>query len=177
MSEDIFKNYVHELNDSILLLREKKKLNATLMIIYSGIDIMASLGIPEEQEEVTKHDYISWVNDFMLNKSELSCDAEDLYSARCGILHTGRPESKMTKDKKAKLYCYGYINPVRYNKELSKTHKDAIFINIDHLITAFSKGILSFLKSLLNDIERLRIFDQRLRKILCIYPLPPRQPK
>ena len=73
-----------------------------LILIYSGIDIMAALGRPRDKDEATRSDFIEWCDSFMLNGSELSCTAIDLYAARCGIVHTYTMNSRLSKQGKAK---------------------------------------------------------------------------
>jgi len=53
-----------------------------LILMYSAIDTMAWLNRDEEHEDVTRSDFILWVETFLLPDSGLSCTAIDLYAAR-----------------------------------------------------------------------------------------------
>jgi len=75
-----------------------------LMLIYSGIDILASL--ERRKGEGTKASFTRWVDEYLLKAVSLPCTSLELYAARCGILHTLTPESDLSRKGKAREVGY-----------------------------------------------------------------------
>ena len=63
---------------------QDKRILPALMLIYSGVDILASL----EQGKSTRSSFIKWVDEYLLKAHSFPCTSLELYAARCGILHT-----------------------------------------------------------------------------------------
>jgi len=73
----------------------QKKLTApALILIYSGIDTAGWLDSSEDY--ATRTSFMDWVDAYLLKAKPLQCTAMDLYAARCGLLHTFTPDSKLT---------------------------------------------------------------------------------
>src|SRR5438477_12737481 len=79
-----FQRNLTELLDSIEDCLAKRRILPCLMLLYSGIDVIASL----EAGTASRSAFTKWVNRYVLKSTSLSCTASDLYGARCGILHT-----------------------------------------------------------------------------------------
>ena len=63
-----------------------------LVLIYSGIDIMALLARPEAKPNVTREDFIAWCERYLTAAGFQECSAIELYATRCGIVHTYSPD-------------------------------------------------------------------------------------
>lgn len=96
-----------------------------LALIYSSIDKMAWLYSPEVDHG--RQDFMRWVDDFMLAGEPRPYDSEDLYAARCALLHTGTVESKLYRDGKARRIIYA-TGP--------KRSYEALQAELESLITA-----------------------------------------
>lgn len=60
-----------------------------LILLYATIDILASLNRPEAKEDVTRQDFISWIDAYMLPRPPLNCTAVDLYALGvASFIHT-----------------------------------------------------------------------------------------
>ena len=57
-----------------------------LVLIYAGMDIMASL--ERQPSESVGPSFRAWVDRYALEGRQLPATSMDLYAARCGILHT-----------------------------------------------------------------------------------------
>lgn len=75
-----------------------------LALLYSSIDKMAWLYSPGIDHG--RREFMRWVDDFMLAGEPRPYDSEDLYAARCALLHTGTVESKLFRDGKARRIIY-----------------------------------------------------------------------
>ena len=89
----------------------------TLALLYSGIDTMAWLGLPDNQEDVTPEDFIQWADRYLFPDSGIPCTALDLYSSRCGIVHSMTAESRIIRQGIAKgvYYARGNHRPTACN--------------------------------------------------------------
>ena len=61
LKEDPLANAVYlGIKEDIKTLLNAERFRGTLLLIYSGIDCMASIGMPERQEDVTRDDFVAW---------------------------------------------------------------------------------------------------------------------
>ena len=60
---------------------------AALVMVYVGLDTMASLAAPLDQEKKTRRDFISWVDKYLKadSASEYQYEGIDVYAARCAL--------------------------------------------------------------------------------------------
>ncbi len=97
-----------------------------LILFYSTTDIMAWLNLEKSQQrsqgEYGEYDYDigrnyrDWLQIYMLEHTDLPCTPEDLYAARCGLLHMGIAESgifakgkiKNDKDRARRISYIGF---------------------------------------------------------------------
>src|SRR5256885_1307348 len=77
-----------------------------LILLYSLVDTMAWLSLPEGVEDVKGTDFIGWVRTYGLEQRVAPCTADELYGARCGLLHSFSPDSRRSRR--------GGIRPIYY---------------------------------------------------------------
>lgn len=124
-----------------------------LVLLYASMDIISSLSRPIGQPDTTRTVFKNWVNTYMLPDSDLGCSADDIYAARCGILHTLSLSSLASREGKAKQICY--INKQDGVKRMqdwsdSKGH-EVIFVSIYTYAHAFYRGIHRFTEAIAKD--------------------------
>ncbi len=68
------------------------------ILLYTSIDILASLTRPETSEATSGGFFKDWVANYMLPQLGV-VSADDLWGARCGWLHTLMAESDMSRDR------------------------------------------------------------------------------
>ena len=71
-----------------------------LILILCHIDALAWLNRPVDREDVIREDFVVWVDKYLLPESGLECTAEELYGARCGLLHSHTGESRLHRQHK-----------------------------------------------------------------------------
>jgi hypothetical protein len=54
--------------------------------------------VDEDAGDVTRSDFFSRVAKYMQPETTIGCSAEDLYAARCGVVHSGASESRMSRE-------------------------------------------------------------------------------
>src|SRR5664280_369361 len=95
-----------DLKDSIEDCLVKCRILPCLILLYSGIDVFASLEAQPGQS--TKDAFLYWVEAYMLKGRSLSCSALDLYAARCGIIHAFSWSSDLSRSGKARKIMYAW---------------------------------------------------------------------
>jgi hypothetical protein len=161
---------------SIRLLIAKNFYLQALIVLYSAIDTCAWIRLVAG--DVSRSDFCEWVEAYMQPQSQLDCTAEDLYGARCGLLHSGATESSLSRK--------GDVSQLFY--ATSKNLIPAVVINIDQLgvrgriiyvtdlVAAFGDGIMTFAEEVASyAIERQQEITSRLRWMIRFVSLADRQ--
>jgi hypothetical protein len=143
-------NGMYELCRSINLLHSNSLLLPALMMTYATIDILSSLAC--SAQESSGSDFRDWVNRYLLPHSQLCCTAEDLWSARCSLLHTYTPDSRDSKTGKAHkmIYLAGVLDESVRNTAEFVTEKYSIVVSQD-LFNALSSALSRFMEELEKD--------------------------
>ncbi|MGO4500060.1 hypothetical protein AB4114_29720 [Paenibacillus sp. 2RAB27] len=156
-----------EIIKSIELILENKLIQPTLILIYSGIDIVASLTVPIKRD-VQRKDFEEWVNKYMVPHFDKPLTAKDIYAARCAVLHTMKAESKLSKEGQASQIYYVHGDKKEeelqfYVDLLGDSHK---VIHIEKLLKYFRMGIADMFENLDKDENLLINMKNRSRVIL-----------
>ncbi len=157
---------------------ERQFVSSALILAYSAIDTMSWLSLPAGKEEVEPQDFVSWADRYVIPGSSLECTGADLYGARCGLVHTLTPDSRMAKRGKAVKINYSWGNQPPYpGKKLEELGVGAIMIHVDTLCRAIEQGAQRFWEDVEKDKERLALVNQRAKKFLVPdSTLPPTLP-
>src|SRR5271155_2141189 len=106
-----------------------------LVLIYSGIDTAGWLDSPER--DATKGSFMNWVNNYLLKAKALRCTAIDLYAARCGLLHTFSPDSRLSFEGKARRICYTWgsasVQDMHRTIDLTNSATEFVAVHVDEL--------------------------------------------
>ena len=81
-----------------------------LVLIYSGIDILAALARPIASADVTRDDFVHWCQMYLIPTGFNQCSPIDLYAARCAVVHTYSSESALSRKGKAREVIYAWGN-------------------------------------------------------------------
>ncbi len=146
---------------------------ACLILIYCGIDAMAYLHLPTNRADVHADDFIQWVERYLspnLKNSATQVTGEELYSARCAVVHTYTVESRRTKSGSARAigYTIGGGQSVVWD---ATVNPDLILLRLETLRDAFFTAIDRFLIEGYADKQKQPILETRLRKLLNTTPL------
>ena len=131
---------------------------AALILIYSGIDAIASLEKPEGPGKVQGH-FVDWVETYMEFKNGRVTGVE-LFAARCGMLHAYSPISDLSKKGKARLI--GYTVGGGPDVSESPDVKDQVLLSVEGLAFAFFRGIVNYFEILKTDTEKRSAITPRL---------------
>jgi len=118
-----------------------------MILIFSIIDILGWMAYGDMS---VKKRFTYWLDTFAtLNNSVSSLD---LYSARCGVLHTMTPKSDLSKKLKAKqlYYSWGDSSSELLKESIKLTGKENVsVIHINELFEIIKVGYNNFKKSTL----------------------------
>jgi len=161
---DLFKSVIADCisNDIHVCLKNNAPTGAVLLT-YCAMDAMAFLSMPAGKQKVGRSDFKNWIEKYMKTDpaQPYQYDKEDLYGARCGIVHTYGAESDLSKENKCKKIVYK-PNCLNHFYDPAK-HPDLVVLGVDLFIRDFYDAVDNFLA----EIER----DESLRK--CVqYRLP-----
>ena len=146
-----------------------------LALIYTLIDQMAWLNRNGQGRDITSVAYIDWVGKYVLPDSALLCDAEDMWGARCSILHTGTAESNISEIGKVRKIYYYYTPipddaPQGIEDVQNRLDPNAIFVDIDQLCASVINGIALFIDEIEHNQDLSERVNSRLGKVFTYVP-------
>ena len=144
---------------------------SAIALIYASIDSLSALTRPIDHEDTTAKEFKDWVNTYLLPQGTLACTAEDLYGARCGILHTHSPESRIQRHGsgvvKRLIYCWKSGPPADAEKPLPH---DAMIIIVEDLFESFKVAVECFIAAIEADPDLTIRVDKNGSELLCYRP-------
>lgn len=164
--ETLFENIKNHFQSIEICLQHHLRMPA-LILIYSGIDIFASLGRPADKDKATRKDYIEWCDRYLIPQGKISCTGIDLYAARCGVVHTYTMESDLSDQCKANeiVYAWGNRNPEDLQQVIDKAGFTQRVLHIETLAEVFRKGASAFLTELDGDSQKANLIVSRAGKL------------
>ena len=135
---------IYELRKAPSVCLQNEYWLSALKLIYSGIDNLAWLSRVHDRPNVEKKDFMDFVNKYLLPGSGLRCSSEELYSARCGLLHSNTAESEISRSGRARYLSYatGLSSEERgYEHMLPESRYRHVVLNIDKLYNAYNRSI------------------------------------
>lgn len=173
LSRDPIINAVYNgIKKGIRVALENECYGSAVILIYSGIDTMAYLSIPDGQEDVTRNDFIKWANGYISFPCKEQVTGLELYGARCGMVHTYSIASRLSRQGKCRQIGYvdQSIPEVSHNPAISN---DLVIVSISALADAFFKGVDKFLVNSFAEKNKAKIIEKRLQKLVHMLPIEP----
>lgn len=146
---------LEEIVRGIAILCKEGRILPALMLVYSTLDIWASLIRKNSTQDNQRSDFIMWVTEYMLPHPEISLSAVDLYAARCGMLHALSPTSNLSREGKAKeiVYTKNGELALQASNSLRKQGKDGTHaaVAVPALLDALMRAGGKFMQALAHD--------------------------
>lgn len=171
--DEIAKKYV-ETTLAIYTCANNKYYESVWVLFYSAIDSVSWLY--SEQMDINKRrvgrEYKDWVNKYLLpNLDGYNCTAEELYLARCSVLHTYSSMAKHQGNNRIIVYVYGdkeYENMISkiVNEDETIRKENFVLIHMGDLVNAYSKGMSAFFKQV--EIDK-KLYDRVIEKTKYYY--------
>lgn len=83
--------------------------DACLILLYSLLDVLGSASRAACDQPGTGADFRRWIEEYVLPHLDGEVTAEDLWGARCGLLHALSQESRWTTKGKARIVLYARV--------------------------------------------------------------------
>ena len=171
LSQDLVINVLHnQIKRSIRLLLDERCFGAAVLLILSGVDTMAYLGMPASQSDVSRKDFIGWANSYIQFPCADQLSGEDLYGARCSMLHQYGAVSEMSRSGKCRMLAYmsESIPEIRFDP---KVNSDLVLVSVPALADTFFSGVDRFLVDVFSDPTRRSVAEQRLQTLMRQTPV------
>lgn len=168
MSAEILSKRVESHVKAIDLCLENRLGTPALILIYTCIDVMATLSRPALTKKTGPRHFIAWAERHMNCQDRLGVSGLDLYAARCGIVHTGTTESSLSDDGRARRMSYAWGDRQRSEPMalMQKPGRATVVLRIEDLADALRAGIASFGGTLAEDPDAAALVERRSGKFL-----------
>ena len=166
LDRDPIVNVVHNgIKHGIRVAVDKECWGSAVVLILAGIDTMAYLGMPATQQDVTRMDFVKWVERYITFPCNEQLTGLDLYGARCGMLHSFSTVSKLNRDGKCRRVGYmdRSVPEIRYNPKIDD---DFVLVSIEALAESFFRGMDRFLVDLYADKDKAKVADDRFQHVV-----------
>jgi hypothetical protein len=154
---DALRGNVTALFEAIDLMVEQQRILAALILIFAGIDAIASLD--RRPGETSQAAFLRWADAFLLCGGQIPCTAKELYGARCGILHTFSADSTLSRRGEVRrvVYARGHsVSRGALDGVLRRQQRtDVVAIHLSDLQDAFRVGVSAFFIAVAEDDARL----------------------
>lgn len=150
--------------------------SSALVLTFSAIDTMAYLAMPAGKLDVMRSDFIDWAEKYMIfENSSQRPTAQDLYGARCGVLHGQGTACRRTREGKCRPIRFTSAQFQPRDTAYESPSKDAAHVatlelEVQQFVGAFLGGARRFLSSLCQDPRALKLASQRLGEIIGSMP-------
>jgi hypothetical protein len=124
---------------------EGRCLVPALTLIYSAIDVVSALTRPQNASDTDRTFFQAWVTTYMSAfLTATGCSAEDIYAARCGVIHTMTRASRLSRTKAhVKTLVYHWHRGPRPDS-MKPPANGALQICVEDLHEALRQGLGQF---------------------------------
>jgi len=146
----------------------------SLILTYTAIDTAAWLASDSDADPVGAR-FQRWADKYLLPQvPRLSCTAEELYAARCGVLHTmtGDADLHAKKPLRRIAYAWGGADARDLAGEVSEAglSDKLVAIHLTDLTEGLRLGVASFLEEALADPVMAGRLEMRSRRFFTNVP-------
>ena len=147
---------VNEFTIAIKLLLEAAHTLPALVMLYTAVDILGSLLRPESEPDTNGEYFKKWVEDYMIALSQVAFTSEELWAARCGLLHTHTASSRLSRQRKVRQLHYfrakgASLPPAMQHAMSEASAHGKQFVDVDALCALFANAAQRFLVAFQSD--------------------------
>jgi len=153
---------------AIHLLSEENLYDHCLILIYSSIDVLGLLNAEDDVPSANITTFKAWAKKYM-KLDQLNITETDIYSARCGLLHTHTAQSNISKNKRAKELIYllkknesSQLQTITKDPRMGDSHQ---YVYMDDLINSLALGMTNFIKAV--DQTNPALIERTSRLLRC----------
>lgn len=138
-----------------------------LVLAFCAVDTCASLVRKPNHPWVQREDFIDWIASYLLPQSEgLPCTAEDLYAARCGLVHAYSSEARRRVEGHARELIYVLPKGSASHLLARPGTVSAVYVEAGALVEAVRAGVEGFLQTLNSDSAVRQLAEGRATELL-----------
>ncbi len=117
-----------------------------LLLLFTGIDLLAWLEAPGDQAELRGSDFKSWCLRYLLPESGLECNANELWAARCALLHNAAAEARELRKAGTRtiVYTTAADRPETAPVAASDTKAECVTVAVPALRDAFHQAVTRY---------------------------------
>lgn len=161
--QDPIINVIHNsIRKGINVAIENGCMASAIILMLCAIDAMAYLSMPEDQEDVTQDDFVSWADKHIRFPGKEQLTGADLYGARCAMLHSFGARSRMSRKGKCRviLWMDRANPPIKFRPDIQPGY---VMVSILALKDALYRGMDKFLINLYRDptSRKAKLADKR----------------
>ena len=144
---------------------------SAVTLMFSAVDALSALTRPIGQAETNGNVFKDWVSRYLKPEKSLGCTSEDLWGARCGVLHLYSPDSRLSAKGVARpiYYQWNAGPPVDAARNIPE---DSLVIVVENLRESVEGGIHKFIDDSEMDSEVRQKVQHHLPSMLCYEPFP-----
>ena len=142
-----------------------------LVVLYSAIDTLAWVSL--SSGDVTRFDFCKWDDTYLKPEMQVGCTSQDLYAARCAVVHSSAAESRMSREGQASELWYSTSShSIDYLQSYArKVGAKAKVVHFTTLIAAFTFSVMDFSQELATDPGREAVCVERMKRWIRFLPL------
>lgn len=170
---DPFVNVIDQgIKGDIRCLLGAERFRGAMQLTMSGIDVMASLSRPANKAKVDRQDFMEWVRRYLSLGHPDAPTPEEIYGARCGLLHGYESASSYSATGKHRQIAYANqsVPSVRYKPEESTA---LVIVSVPAFVHAFFRGIDGFCIDVISNPAREPVVRERFKTMFHILPVSP----
>ena len=155
----------------IQVVLDAECLVSAVALMFAAMDSLAALTRPVDATDTSKTVFIEWADKYLHPSEKLGCTSTDLYAARCGVLHTHSPESRLEREGKARRLVYEWRQGPSADSAVPLS-PDALVIEVEALHRALREAVRLFLIDAETDPATRERMKHHLPSMLCYAPWP-----
>jgi hypothetical protein len=159
------KNY-YEIFKAIDYCVNNLQIMPALILIYSSMDSISWLFCNEKGPSNRKR-FVKWVTEWMLADGQLPCTGEELYKARCAILHTLTPDSHTNNKEPNRTisYAWGKAKVEDLTKAIKLlNYQDIVGIQLEELSRVFRVAFAACIDETMKNPQKQHLFIEKANK-------------
>ncbi len=148
-------------------------IHSGLILIYTLIDVSAFLDLPPNNRHSSGTAFVSWSNRYLQPQASLGVSSDDLWIARCGIIHglmggLDKASKKSTEGRAEIHYAYG-SHPIIPTEILSRLDPPMprVMLHLDVFIRELRLAVARFLDDVIADAAKTANVADRLEKVFA----------
>jgi hypothetical protein len=140
---NFMQEHAEQIKRGMELCLENRIVLPAVILLFSGVDAFGFLDSNEPY--AIQKTFVAWAEKYMdgfLKKKGIN--GLDLYSARCGLLHTGQAPSKLVDSGQARELWYRFGGEWHVNV-MTNTPQPPVLIDVEEFVGAFNNGVEQFI--------------------------------